>query len=223
MTAAEPGARDAQLELPDLGPEGMARLRKARVHVVGAGPTAGPALLLLAKAGVGTLYLDDAGDVGPSDPAAWLYQPADAGVQRPLAALAPLRAASAPLAVRLWSSEAEPNAALVCAEGESAARAASERARKAGLPHVIGLAAGGGGEVLVVPPGAPCFRCASPPAARLPPSPAGAAAIGALAALELVLLLARSGRSAGRRIDLVGGWPAVRATTRRPGCDCGVY
>jgi hypothetical protein len=190
--------------------------------VVGAGVTAGPALVLLAQAGVGALFLDDAGDVRPSDPAAWIYSPAEAGVQRSLAALAPLRAAGSELVVRLWSSEAEPTAALVCVEGESAARAASERARKAGLPHVIGLAAREGGEVLAVPPGAPCFRCAAPPAARAPASPAGAAAIGALAALELVLLLARPGRPSGRRIDLVEGWPTLRETTRRPGCDCGV-
>jgi molybdopterin/thiamine biosynthesis adenylyltransferase len=190
--------------------------------VVGAGATAGPALLLLAQAGVGTLFLDDAGDVGPSDPCSWLYAPADAGVQRPLAALAPLRAASAALEVRLWSSEAEPTAALVCAEGESAARAASERARKAGLPQVVGLAAREGGEVLVIPPGEPCFRCASPARGRVPATAASAAAIGALAALELVLLLVGPGRRAGRRIDLVDGWPTARETARRPGCDCSV-
>jgi hypothetical protein len=141
---------------------------------------------------------------------------------RPLAALAPLRAASATVSVRLWSSEADPTAALVCLEGESAARAASERARRAGLPHVVALATREGGEVVVVPPGAPCFRCASPPAAaRTLPAPASAAAVGALAALELVLLLARP-RRPGRRLDLAQGWPAARETTRRDGCDCGV-
>jgi adenylyltransferase/sulfurtransferase len=198
------------------------RLARARVHVVGAGPTAGPALLVLAKVGVGTLFLDDAADVQPSDVGAWLYEPGDAGVQRPLAALAPLREAHPGLAVRLWSTEANPTAALVCVESESAARTASERARRAGLPHVVGLAARDGGEVLVVPPGAPCFRCASPPAARVPPSPASAAAIGALAALELVLLLGRTGRPPGRRIDLADGWPVASDTVRRAGCDCGV-
>lgn len=222
MSADGPDARLArQVEVPDLGAQALARLRRARVHVAGAGATAGPALLVLAQAGVGTLFLDDAGDVRPSDATAWLYHPADAGVQRPLAALAPLRAASPTLSVRLWSSEADPTAALVCLEGESAARAASERARRAGLPHVVGLAAREGGEVVVVPPGAPCFRCASPPAARTLPAPASAAAVGALAALELVLLLARPGR-AGRRLDLAEGWPAARETTRRDGCDCGV-
>jgi adenylyltransferase/sulfurtransferase len=215
------GARPQHLPEPG-GPQAAERLGRARVHVVGAGPTAGPALLVLAKAGVRTLFLDDARDVQPSDAGAWLYEPADAGAQRPLAALAPLREARPGLAVRLWSSEADPTAALVCVEHELAARAASERARRAGLPHVVGLATREGGAVLAVPPGAPCFRCASPSAARGPPLPASAAAIGTLAALELVLLLGRAGRGPGRRIDLGDGWPTASETTRRAGCDCGV-
>jgi molybdopterin-synthase adenylyltransferase len=225
MSAEAPAAARfaRQLEIPDLGPQALARLRSARVHVVGAGPTAGPALVLLAQAGVGTLFLDDGGDVLPSDPEAWLYGPADAGAQRPLAALPALRAVSAALEVRLLSSESQPTAALVCPESEGAARSAAERARRAGLPLVVGLSAREGGEVVVVPPGAPCFRCASPPSARVPPGPASAAAIGALAALELVLLVARTaGPQVGRRIDLVDGWPSVRETARRPGCDCHV-
>lgn len=221
MTGAAAEARFArQVTIPELGHEALARLRRARVHVVGAGPTAGPALLLLAQAGVGALFLDDAAVVQPSDASCWLYAPADAGVQRPLAAHAALQAALPGVEVRLWSSGASPTAALVCVEGEAEARQAAEQARRAGLPHVVGLAARAGGEVVVVPPGAPCFRCASPPAARVAAGPAAAAAVGALAAVELLLLLVRGRTQAGRRVDLVDGWPTTRETARRPGCDC---
>jgi hypothetical protein len=173
VTSAELDPRFArQLGVPELGADALARLQRARVHVAGAGAMAGPALLALAQAGVGTLFLDDAGDVGPSDAAAWLYEPAGAGLQRPLAALAPLRAASASLQVRLWSSQATPSASLVCVEEASAAREAGERARRAGLPHVLALAGMGRVHVATFPHGAPCHRCALPPDAYAPPSAA---------------------------------------------------
>src|SRR5512147_2509994 len=63
LTEAEVARYACQLALPGFGAEGQVALRTARVHVVGAGVVAVPALLYLAQAGVGTLYLDDAHDV----------------------------------------------------------------------------------------------------------------------------------------------------------------
>jgi ThiF family len=204
------------LQLPALGREGNDRIRSASVHVVGAGAVAGPALLYLAQAGVGTLYLDDGADVTVADARAWLYAPEHAGQQRLFPGIEAVRAASALTKVRAYSSDTTfVNAALVCPDTVAVARKAAEQVRLSGLPHVVGFA----GQVVVIPSGAPCFQCASKPA-PLPPLGGAAAALGALAAAELLLLIAQVGDRTGRRITFVDGWPAADATVRRPRCDC---
>jgi hypothetical protein len=57
------------------------------------------------------------------------------------------------------------------------------------------------------------------------PRGGAAAALGSLAALELLLLLAglAPAQERGRRIVLAGGQPRVEATVRRPGCGCRLY
>jgi ThiF family protein len=209
-------------QLPDFGPPGVENLRFARVHVVGAGAAAGPAILLLAQAGVGTLLLDDGADVAREDAASWLYTEGQAGQLRMLAAMEALRAASGLVQVRPFATDSAVTATLVCVDDETVARRAAEQARRDGLTHVVALASGDGGVVVEVPTGAPCFRCAYAPSVRIPPLWAAASAVGTLAALELCLLVARvvRGGSVGRRIDLVDGWPTSKATERIPGCDC---
>lgn len=226
MSAAGAEARFAgQALLPGFAEAGLPRLRDARVHVVGAGPVAAPALLYLARAGVGTLYLDDGADVEPGDSGAWLYAPAQVGQSRLLAALEVLRAASCTVEVRPAASDTSATATLICARSEGVARTSAERARLAGLPHVVALGDAGGGEVISIPIGAPCFACASRPGARVQPRGGAAAAIGTLAALELLLLVAGAapGQERGRRIALVEGRPGAEATARRPGCGCRLF
>lgn len=221
-TAAEDARFARQQRLPGVGPAGQQLIRDARIHVVGAGAVAGPALLYLAQAGVGTIYVDDGGDVDDGDAGSWLFTPDQAGQPRLFAAVEALRAASGFVRVRPYATDAEPTATLVCAQREPIARKAADRARLGGLPHVVALASGDGGEVVAVPPGAPCYGCASRPGARLPPRAGAAAAIGTLAAVELLLVVLRllPGKTIGRRIDLAEGWPTVRPTERLPGCDC---
>jgi molybdopterin/thiamine biosynthesis adenylyltransferase len=222
LSDAEKARFARAIQLPGLGADGVEALRSARVHVVGAGVTAGPAIVFLAQAGVGTLFLDDGGDVSNADAGAWLYTQRDVGQQRLFAAMEVVRAASSLVEVRPFASDTIVSATLVCSDDETVARRAAEQARRAGVPHVVGLANGEGGEVVDVPSGAPCFRCAHTPAARVFPRRGAAAGIGTLAALELVLLLARvvPGGGVGRRIDLLGGMPTARPTERIPGCDC---
>jgi hypothetical protein len=221
--AAGPTSRfERQLLLPDFGPDALARLGQARVHVVGAGPLATPALLYLARAGVDSLHLDDGGDVEPWEAGAWLYPPGLVGRPRSLAALAALLDACPTLSVRPHATDTMPTATLVCSSSEAVSRTASERARQAGLPQVVVLGDGEEGEVVTIPTGAPCFGCAVGAGARTTSRGGAAAALGALGALELLLLLARlvPSQGAGRRVRLAGGMPSVEPTVRRAGCAC---
>jgi hypothetical protein len=94
-------------------------------------------------------------------------------------------------------------------------------ARRAGIPHVVLELDGEAGQVVSVPPGAPCFACGRFTAAggRLPVP--GALALASLAAQELLRLLVEPESKDGRRIDVVRGVPSVRPTQRLPGCVCG--
>ncbi len=221
LSEAEIARYARQLLLPGFGAATQEVLRAARVHVVGAGEVAGPALIYLASAGIGTIYLDDALDVGEGDGAAWLYRADQVGEPRLLAAIAALRGASAFPRLRPHATGAETTAALVCPASHGLAREAAERSRAARIPHVVAVAEGDGGEVVTVPPGAPCFACGSRPGVGMAPRPGSAAALGALAATEILLVIAGAAQDlAGRRIELVQGQPRSRATTHVPGCPC---
>jgi molybdopterin/thiamine biosynthesis adenylyltransferase len=222
LSTAEGERYARQLVLPGFVPLTQEFLRVARVHVVGAGEVGGPALLYLAASGVGNLLVDDGMDVAPEDCGSWLYGADQVGQPRVFSAIEALRATSSFAKARPYSTGAEPTAALICAPWSGAAREAAERARLAGIPHVVAVVDGEGGQVVSVPPGAPCYSCASRPGSGAAARPGAGAAVGALAALELLQILAGvAAGPAGRRIDLVLGEPQARATARVPGCACG--
>ncbi len=218
----EPSARFARQDLlPGWGEAARLRLRATRLHVVGAGPLAGPALAYLVAAGIGTLYLDDGEDVGLLEPSGWLYPPGQAGRPRLLAALEALGPLAAGVELRPHGTGVTPDAVLICASSEGVAHLASERARQALLPQVVALGDGEGGEVVAIPVDAPCLRCATGPAARVQAKGPAAAAVGSLAALELMLLLAGRSPASGRRQLLKDGLVRAAPTARRAGCHCG--
>jgi adenylyltransferase/sulfurtransferase len=222
MTEAEIGRYARQLLLPGMGPVSQEFLRAARVQVVGAGALAGPAMVYLAQAGVGTLSVDDGADVTAADAAHWLYPPACEGQPRAFVAIEALRTANALVKARAHATGFDPTAALVLPESPAVAREAAERARKAGLPHVVAQGDGDGGFVVSIPVGAPCYACAGG-TPTLPATIGAAAALGALAALELVLVLSHAAQEPrGRRIELVRGQPITRASQRQAGCSCGL-
>lgn len=222
LSEAEIGRYARQLLLPALGEAGQERLKAARVRVVGGGPVAGPALLYLAEAGVGTIWLDDPDPVGPEDAAAWIYAPGDVGRPRGAVAAEAVRAANGLVQADILRPGARATAVLVCASRQEVTRAVAEEALLLKIPHVVAEAEGEGGSVTVVPLGGPCYSCAFRAGHGAPPSPAGTAAVGALAALETVLLLAGASQEPrARRTDLVRGQPVTRATARVPGCACG--
>jgi adenylyltransferase/sulfurtransferase len=222
LSESEAARYACHLALPGFVPATQEFLRAARVQVVGAGELAGPAMLYLAAAGVGALLVDDALDLAPEDVAAWPYGAGEVGLPRVFAALPAIRAAASSCVVRPYATGTEPTAALICVSSPRTAREGAERARLSGLPHVVALGDGADGEVVSVPVGAPCYLCGTRmrTAVAARPGPT-AAALGALAALELLQILAGlvEGTS-GRRVDLVTGFPQSLPTTRVAGCAC---
>ncbi len=210
-----------QLLVPGFGELAQERLAAARVRAVGADGVASSALVLLLQAGIGMLWLDDAEQVAPADVAGWLYGPASVGSPRVDAARAALAPLSRFTAVEPYPVGGVPTAAIVAAPSVAQALAAAEAARRAGIPHVVLEPDADGGAAVSIPPGAPCYACArSTTGAGRPPLP-GAAALAALAAGDLVHMIAVPGSIAGRRLELVRGVATARPTARLAGCACG--
>lgn len=209
-----------QLLVPGFGAAAQERLMASRVRVVGADAVAAPALVYLVQAGVGTLWIDDPELTAPSDVGSWLLGPDAAGRPRADAAAAALAPFSSFVEVGSYPLGGVPTATLVVASSAAQALGAAEVARRARVPHVVLEADGDGGTIVAVPPGAPCYACArGSSGAGRPPEP-GAAALSALAAQELLQLIADPGAAAGRRFELVRGVMSARPTTRLPGCAC---
>ena len=209
-----------QLLVPGMGEAAQLRLAGARVRVVGADAVAAPALVHLVQAGAGKVWIDDPETVGPQDGGSWLYGPEDVGRPRTAVAVEALARLSGLVAVEPYPVGGVPTATLVAAPSAAQALHGAEAARRAGVPHVVLEPDGDGGAVVSIPPGAPCYACARSASAGRPPLP-GAAALGALAAGELVLMIAAPGAVPGRRFDLIRGVATVRPTARLPGCACG--
>jgi molybdopterin-synthase adenylyltransferase len=210
-------ARQA-LQLPVPGFRGAAeRLAGARLRVVGAGLAAAPALALLARAGFGTIWVEDGGQASAAE--GWLG-PAPEGATRAAAACAALGAVSRLARLERYPTGGVPSATLVCAAAPPEAMAAAEQARRAGVPHVVLEPEGEGGAVVVVPPGAPCYACARPLLFAWKAPLAAGAPLGCLAAVELLLTVLEPGEAVGRRIELSGGVLSSRPTVRRPACAC---
>lgn len=209
-----------QLLVPGFGEAAQERLLSARVRAVGLEGVASAGLVYLVQAGVGRLWLDDPEDVAPADLAGWLFPPSAVGSARVEAAREALAPLSAYVEVARYPTGGVPDATLICVPSVAQALAAAEAARRAGLPHVVVETDGDGGAVVTVPPGGPCYACARSIAGTGRPPGAAAVALSALAAQELLQLLAFPGTVAGRRIELVRGVAAARPTTRLAGCAC---
>jgi adenylyltransferase/sulfurtransferase len=210
-----------QLILPGMGEEAQERLRGARVRVVGGGLASAPALYYLAAAGVGTIWVDDPDAVAAGDGAGWAFGPGDLGRPRGAACAGFAAAANGLVKTDVFRPGSRPTAVLVCGATTDVSRAIAEEARLLQLPHVVADVDGQGGASTSVPVGAPCYSCATRPGLGAAPTPEGGAAVGALAALELVLLLTGASQEPrARRIEIFRGTPLTRATARQAGCAC---
>lgn len=209
-----------QLLVPGFGEAEQERLLAARVRAVGLDAVASAGLVYLVQAGVGRIWLDDPLPVAPADLGGWLYPPSAVGTPRVEAAAGALAPLSGFARVERYPTGGVPTGTLVCLPAVAQALTAAEAARRAGLPHVVVEPDGDGGAIVTIPPGAPCYACArSISGAGRPPEPA-AVALSALAAFELLQLVAVPGSLPGRRIELVRGVPTVRPTARLAGCAC---
>ena len=221
LNDAEVGRYARQLILPAWGEEAQERLRGARVRVAGGGLATVPAIYYLAAAGVGTTWIDDPDPVAPGDGAGWAFGPGEVGKPRGAASAVFAAAANGLVKADLFRPGSRPTAVLVCGATMDVSRAIAEEARLLQLAHVVADVDGQGGAATTVPIGAPCYACATRPGLGAAPTPEGAAAVGALGALELILLVAGiSQEPRARRIEIFRGTPLTRPTARQPGCAC---
>lgn len=218
LNPEEARTHERQLLVPGFG-EGQERLVAARLRVVGAGRGAAPALIALAQAGAGRIWIDDPEELGPADEGGWLLPPG-AGGARAQAAVAQLPALAPGIRVERYPTGGVPTATLVCAPTVAEALVAAEQARRAGIPHVVLELDGEAGSVVSIPAGAPCYACARSTGSAHRAAEPGAAVLSCLAAAELVLAIALPAEATGRRIDLVRGLLTARQTVRLAGCAC---
>jgi molybdopterin/thiamine biosynthesis adenylyltransferase len=233
--------------LREIGGPGQARLKAARVLVVGAGGLGSPALLYLAAAGVGTLGIVDDDTVALSNlQRQVLHTTAQVGAPKTASAAAALAALNPNVTVEAHALRLDAaNAAALVATHDvvldgsdnAATRAAVNAACVAARRPLVGGAIGQWeGQLSVWAPhlGAPCLACAFPeqPAPGLAPGCAEAGVVGALPgvlgamqALEAIKLITGAGQPLLGRLLLYDAlWAETRtiAVARLAGCAvCG--
>lgn len=181
--------------LPDVGPDGQARLREAAVLCVGAGGLGSPVAIYLAAAGVGRLGLVDPDVVDPSNlQRQILYGERDVGTPKLEAAAAHLRSINPHVRLDLHRERFQADNAMRIAESYDVIVDGTDNfptrylsndvAVLLGKPNVYGSIFRFEGQCSVFHPagGGPCYRCMFP----VPPRPGqvpGCAEAGVLGVL----------------------------------------
>ncbi len=228
------------LALPGVGPQGQARLKAARVLVVGVGGLGCPAAQYLTAAGVGRLTLIDDDMVELSNLQRQpLYTEADVGQPKAEVAAARLRALNSairvePLVERVTAANVlelarQHDLVLDGTDSLEARYLLADGCHLAEVPLVHAALRRFEGQVAVFPSGGPCYRCLFP---RSPPPEAvedcatagvlGAVPglLGSLQALEALKWLLRIGSREARLLLLDGLAGTVQrvALAHRPDC-----
>jgi adenylyltransferase/sulfurtransferase len=198
-----------QTVLPEVGAAGQARLRRARVLVIGAGGLGVPVLQYLAGAGIGVLGVVDGDTLDASNlHRQTLYSLADVGRQKALLARDRLRALNPEVDVRAYAERATAERLPVlaadydvlvdCTDNFATKFLVNDVAVRLGKPAVLASVYQYEGQLQVVHPGGACLRCLWPDATRdglvgncaeagvLGPVPG---VLGSLQALEVLKLL----------------------------------
>lgn len=214
-----------QLLMPEIGPEGQARLAKAKVLVVGAGGLGSPVLYYLTAAGVGTIGVADCDVVSLSNlQRQILYAEEDIGLAKPQAAKARLVAlnrhtAITPYAQRLDGANVRAIVSqydmVVDATDNYATRCLLDEATSAlGIPLIYGAIEGFRGQcaVLNMPPAGASYRALFPtPPTGTAPSPIGvvgatAGTIGSVQASQALQLALGHRPSLANQLLVVDLW-----------------
>jgi molybdopterin-synthase adenylyltransferase len=235
-----------QMIVPEVGGAGQARLRQARVVVVGAGGLGSPAALYLAAAGVGTLGLVDSDRVDLSNlQRQILHGTKSLDLSKVSSAQGRLEELNpdvrvVPHAVRLDAENAREILGRydVVVEGSDnlpTKFAVNDACVALGRPLVVAGILRWDGQLLVVRPGeSACYRCVyrrEPPEGAVPTCEAAgiigpvAGVMGSLQAVEtLKLCLGLPSAATGRLLLYDGAVAELRAITARrdPACPaCG--
>lgn len=230
--------------LREIGGPGQAKLRGARVLLIGAGGLGAPAALYLAGAGVGQITIADPDTVSVSNlQRQIIYRTVDAGRPKGLAAAEALRALNPLVDVHaLRQRVTEADVALIAqhdlvldGSDQFADRAAINAAcAQAGVPLIAGSIAQWEGQLTTYDParGAPCMACIFPQALAPGLAPACAEAgvvgplpgiIGSMMALEAVKQIADAGSGlAGQMLIFDGLYGETRRITLHRDPDCPV-
>ena len=232
--------------LREIGGAGQARLKAARVLVVGAGGLGSPALMYLAAAGVGTIGVIDDDVVDDSNLsrqiihwAAALGLPKVQSAQQTLAALNPF-VTVLPYQRRMDAASqsliADFDLILDGSDNMATRYLVNQAAVAAGKPLISAALTQWEGQISLYHPaaGAPCYACIFPqaPAAGLAPACAQAGVLsplpgvlGAMMAVEAVKHLTGAGTGlAGRLVmyDALDGQTRSIQIARNPSCPvCG--
>jgi adenylyltransferase/sulfurtransferase len=201
-----------QTVLPQVGAAGQARLRRARVLVIGAGGLGVPVLQYLAGAGIGVLGVVDGDTLDASNlHRQTLYTMADVGRDKALLARDRLRALNPEVDVRAYAERATAERLPVlaadydvlvdCTDNFATKFLVSDVAVRSGKPAVLASVYQYEGQLQVVRPGGACLRCLWPEATRdglvgncaeagvLGPVPGVFGSLQALEVLKLILEL----------------------------------
>lgn len=244
LSDAEYSRYARQIILPELGTEGQARLRAARVLLLGAGGLGSPTAFYLAAAGVGALGIVDDDVVDSSNlQRQILHTTQGVGEKKTLSARQRLEALNPDTKIeehpyRITRDnilDILPQYDLVVDGTDNfptryLLNDAAQRVRK---PVVSASILGWEGQISTFLPGGPCYRCLfpEPPPAELAPScgVAGvlgtvAGTLGVLSANEAVKIIAEVGRTLSGRLLLFSAldttWTELRVH-RNPECpDC---
>ncbi len=214
------------LTLPDVGLDGQAKLKDARVMLVGAGGLGSPAALYLAAAGVGTIGLVDFDIVDRSNlQRQILHGTSDIGTPKTDSARARLRDINPHVAVETFAARLSSANALeilrdfdIVVDGSDnfpTRYLVNDACVLLGKRNVYGAVFRFDGQVSVFSaPEGPCYRClyAEPPPPDLVPSCAEGGVlgvlpgiIGSLQALEVIKLIVGFGETLIGRLVLFDG------------------